>query len=132
MEPILTLKNVTKEYPGVVALDHMNLEVYPGEVHALMGENGAGKSTLIKVISGAIKPNGGTIIYEGNEYTSMTPALSKKLGIGVIYQEFNLVPDLSVAENIFLGQKLTTGFTINRKAYESEGKRTYGQFWHRY
>ena len=88
MEPILTLKNVTKEYPGVVALDHMNLEVYPGEVHALMGENGAGKSTLIKVVSGAIKPNGGTILYERKEYTSMTPALSKKLGIGVIYQEF--------------------------------------------
>ena len=103
MEPILTLKNVTKEYPGVVALDHMNLEVYPGEVHALMGENGAGKSTLIKVVSGAIKPNGGIILYEGKEYDSMTPALSKKLGIGVIYQEFNLVPDLSVAENIFLG-----------------------------
>lgn len=115
MKPILTLKNVTKQYPGVIALDHMNLEIYPGEVHALMGENGAGKSTLIKVISGAIKPNGGTIIYEDKEYDSMTPALSKKLGIGVIYQEFNLVPDLSVAENIFLGQKLTKGHTINRK-----------------
>lgn len=115
MKPILTLKNVTKEYPGVLALDHMNLEVYPGEVHALMGENGAGKSTLIKVVSGAIKPNGGTIEYEGTEYTSMTPAMSRKLGIGVIYQEFNLVPDLSVAENIFLGQKLTDGLTINRK-----------------
>lgn len=115
MKPILTLKNVTKEYPGVLALDHMNLEVYPGEVHALMGENGAGKSTLIKVISGAIKPNGGTIVYDGKEYQSMTPALSKKLGIGVIYQEFNLVPDLSVAENIFLGQKLTSGLTINRR-----------------
>ena len=88
MEPILTLKNVTKEYPGVVALDHMNLEVYPGEVHALMGENGAGKSTLIKVVSGAIKPNGGTILYERKEYTSMKdlyylnrrrPELYKKL-----------------------------------------------------
>lgn len=115
MKPILTLKNVTKEYPGVLALDRMNLEVYPGEVHALMGENGAGKSTLIKVVSGAVKPNGGTIIFEDAEYSSMTPALSKKLGIGVIYQEFNLVPDLSVAENIFLGQKLTSGLTINRR-----------------
>lgn len=115
MKPILTLKNVTKQYPGVTALDHMNLEIYPGEVHALMGENGAGKSTLIKVISGAIKPNGGSIVYEDVTYDSMTPALSKKLGIGVIYQEFNLVPDLSVAENIFLGQKLTNGHTINRK-----------------
>lgn len=122
MEPILTLQNVTKEYPGVLALDHMNLEVYPGEVHALMGENGAGKSTLIKVVSGAIKPNGGTILYEGKEYPSMTPALSKKLGIGVIYQEFNLVPELSVAENIFLGQKLTSGLTINRKLMNQKAK----------
>lgn len=122
MEPILTLQNVTKEYPGVLALDHMNLEVYPGEVHALMGENGAGKSTLIKVVSGAIKPNGGTIYYEGKEYLSMTPALSKKLGIGVIYQEFNLVPELSVAENIFLGQKLTNGLTINRKLMNQKAK----------
>ena len=128
MEPILTLKNVTKEYPGVVALDHMNLEVYPGEVHALMGENGAGKSTLIKVVSGAIKPNGGTILYEGKEYDSMTPALSKKLGIGVIYQEFNLVPDLSVAENIFLGQKLTSGFTINRKLMNQRAKELMDSF----
>ena len=128
MEPILTLKNVTKEYPGVVALDHMNLEVYPGEVHALMGENGAGKSTLIKVVSGAIKPNGGTILYEGKEYDSMTPALSKKLGIGVIYQEFNLVPDLSVAENIFLGQKLTSGFSINRKLMNQRAKELMDSF----
>ena len=128
MEPILTLKNVTKEYPGVVALDHMNLEVYPGEVHALMGENGAGKSTLIKVVSGAIKPNGGTILYEGKEYDSMTPALSKKLGIGFIYQEFNLVPDLSVAENIFLGQKLTSGFSINRKLMNQRAKELMDSF----
>ena len=77
MKPILTLKNVTKQYPGVTAFDHMNLEIYPGEVHALMGENGAGKSTLIKVISGAIKPNGGSIVYEDVTYDSMTPALSK-------------------------------------------------------
>lgn len=115
MKPILALKNITKSYPGVLALDRMNLEVYPGEVHALMGENGAGKSTLIKVVSGAIRPNGGTILYNETEYRSMTPALSKKLGIGVVYQEFNLVPDLSVAENIFLGQKLTGGTFINRK-----------------
>ena len=128
MEPILTLKNVTKEYPGVVALDHMNLEVYPGEVHALMGENGAGKSTLIKVVSGAIKPNGGTILYEGIVYDSMTPALSIKLGIGVIYQEFNLVPDLSVAENIFLGQKLTSGFSINRKLMNQRAKELMDSF----
>ena len=122
MKPVLELKDVVKEYPGVLALDHMNLEVYPGEVHALMGENGAGKSTLIKVISGAIKANAGSILFDGNSYDSMTPALSKRLGIGVIYQEFNLVPELSVAENVFLGQKLTKGFVINRKLMNEKAK----------
>ncbi|CUX29967.1 sugar ABC transporter ATP-binding protein [Clostridium sp. C105KSO13] len=122
MGVVLKLESVTKEYPGVLALDKMNLEVHEGEVHALMGENGAGKSTLIKVVSGAIKPNGGKITYLGNDYEFMTPALSKKLGIGVIYQDFNLVPELSVAENIFLGQKLTTGLTINRKLMNQKAK----------
>lgn len=115
MGKILELRNITKEYPGVKALNRVNLEFYSGEVHALMGENGAGKSTLIKIISGAIKPNGGKIIVEGKEYDEMNPVLSQKLGIGVIYQEFNLVPELSIAENIFLGRKLTNGLTINRK-----------------
>ena len=68
MSVILEIKDIIKEYPGVKALDHMNLTVHEGEVHALMGENGAGKSTLIKVISGAIRPNGGSIIYEGKTY----------------------------------------------------------------
>ena len=130
MSVILEMKDIIKEYPGVKALDHMNLTVHEGEVHALMGENGAGKSTLIKVISGAIRPNGGSIIYEGKTYEYMTPALSKKLGIGVVYQEFNLVPELSVAENIFLGNKLTSGSVINRKTDESESKRINGFFWH--
>ena len=129
MEPILTLKNVTKEYPGVVALDHMNLEVYPGEVHALMVRMVQEKSTLIQSGFRSHKNQmAGTILYERKEYTSMTPALSKKLGIGVIYQEFNLVPDLSVAENIFLGQKLTTGFTINRKLMNQKAKELMDSF----
>lgn len=115
MQAVLELKNITKEYPGVKALDHISMQFYPGEVHALMGENGAGKSTLIKTISGAVQPNAGRIYFEGTEYDHMTPALSKKLGIGVIYQEFNLVPELSIAENIFLGHKLKKGFTIDRR-----------------
>lgn len=115
MQAVLELKNITKEYPGVKALDHISMQFYPGEVHALMGENGAGKSTLIKTISGAVQPNAGRIYFEGTEYEHMTPALSKKLGIGVIYQEFNLVPELSIAENIFLGHKLKKGFTIDRR-----------------
>ena len=128
MRPVLELKNITKEYPGVLALDKMNLEIYPGEVHALMGENGAGKSTLIKVISGAIKANAGNILFDGSSYDFMTPALSRRLGIGVIYQEFNLVPELSVAENVFLGQKLTKGVVISRRMMNEKAKRLMDEF----
>ena len=77
-----------------------------GKIHAIVGENGAGKSTLIKIISGAIRPSAGTIVFCGSEYSYMTPSISTQAGIGVIYQEFNLVSSLSVAENIFLGQKV--------------------------
>lgn len=122
MGNILELRNITKNYPGVKALDHVSAVFNSGETHAIMGENGAGKSTLIKIISGAVQPNGGTIIFEGKEYTSMNPTLTKKLGIGVIYQEFNLVPELSIAENIFLGRKLTAGPTINEKQMNEKAK----------
>lgn len=106
-EVFLQLKNVTKEYPGVKALKNVSLDVRRGEVHGLLGENGAGKSTLIKVLSGAIRPNGGEIIIEGTSYSYITPALSESLGIGVVYQEFNLMPAMTVAENIFIGQEHT-------------------------
>ncbi len=128
METILELKNITKEYPGVKALNHVNIAFRKGEVHALMGENGAGKSTLIKIISGAIQPNGGKIVFEGKEYDSMNPILSQKLGIGVIYQEFNLVPEVSIAENIFLGRKLSNGFTINRKVMNQKAQEIMSNF----
>jgi ribose transport system ATP-binding protein len=103
---ILSLKNLTKRYPGVLALDNVSLSFYEGEVHALLGENGAGKSTLIKAISGAIELDRGTICVAGVVYPHMTPHLSRSLGIEVIYQEFNLVPSLSTAENIFLGDRI--------------------------
>ncbi|MGK0241211.1 MAG: ribose transport system ATP-binding protein, partial [Candidatus Pelagisphaera sp.] len=88
---ILQLKNITKRYPGVVALDDVSLDVIAGEVHALVGENGAGKSTLIKTCTGAITPDEGSIIIQGQEFASLTPKLSESVGVGVIYQEFNLV-----------------------------------------
>ena len=128
MQAVLELKNITKEYPGVKALDHISIQFYPGEVHALMGENGAGKSTLIKTISGAVRPNAGSIYFEGTEYGNMTPALSQKLGIGVIYQEFNLVPELSIAENIFLGQKLKKGLTIDRRLMNQKAEEIMKEF----
>ncbi len=101
---MLTLKNITKTYPGVVALDNVSLEFSDGRVHALLGENGAGKSTLIKVIAGAIAPDDGKVVIDGNEYDRLTPQLAAEHGIAVIYQELNLVGPLSVAENIYLGR----------------------------
>ncbi len=106
MEYILELKNITKLYPGVTALDHVSMSYEPGLVHAIMGENGAGKSTLIKIIAGAIDANEGIVVVDGIAFDEMTPKMAKDNGIGVIYQEFNIIPSLSAAENIFLGEKL--------------------------
>ena len=111
----IRLENITKTYPGVVALDHITLEVQTGEIHAIVGENGAGKSTMMKIISGAIEPNEGTVEIFGNSYEKMTPSLSRGLGVELVYQEFNLVPDLSVAENIFLGTVIGTKYRPNMK-----------------
>ncbi|MDR1641885.1 MAG: sugar ABC transporter ATP-binding protein [Clostridiales bacterium] len=115
---ILQTSNLLKEYPGVIALDKISVAFRDGEVHALVGENGAGKSTLIKCLSGAISPDSG-IIELGNEaYSSLTSALAKEKGIAVIHQEFNLVPSLSAAENVFLNAKTSPGFIANTKERE--------------
>lgn len=102
---MLILKNLTKTYPGVVALNDVSMEFKKGEVHALLGENGAGKTTLIKIIAGAIQPDSGMIAFGDRIYRYMTPNLAKENGVAVIYQDINLVQPLSVAENIFLGRR---------------------------
>lgn len=122
----MSLKNVTKIYPGVVALDHYSLDFLQGETHALVGENGAGKSTLIKVISGAITPEKGTIEVDGKSYSAMQPAMARALGIEVIYQEFNLVDTLSAAENIFLGRK--EGCFVNAGLRNKAARRLFQDF----
>ncbi|MEA2553782.1 MAG: ribose transport system ATP-binding protein [Fimbriimonadaceae bacterium] len=99
------MEGVVKSFPGVLALDGVTLEVLPGEVHALMGENGAGKSTLMKILAGAYQADSGTILIDGKPVHISSPREATKLGIGIIYQEFNLVPQLSIAENIFLGRE---------------------------
>ena len=99
------MRGITKQYPGVLALDDVSLDIYEGETHALVGENGAGKSTFIKVLAGAIVPDEGVICIDGKEYSALNPMLADSLGIEVIYQEFNLMPSLSVAENIFMGHQ---------------------------
>ena len=112
---MLELKNISKTYPGVVALNKVSLSFEQGEVHAVMGENGAGKSTLIKIISGAIAPDpGGEIIFDGTSYSQMTPALSAENGVAVIYQDINLVTPMTVAENIFMGRKMGKGYSKRR------------------
>ena len=124
-EYILQLKHVRKTYPGVVALDDVSLEVKKGEVHALVGENGAGKSTLIKTCSGAVIPDSGDIEINRKTFHSMNPRLSIENGIAIIYQEFNLVGDLSVAENIFLGRSIRKGIVIDKKAMVKESEKVF-------
>lgn len=101
---LLSIKNVTKTYPGVIALNDFSIEFAQGEVHALLGENGAGKSTLIKIISGAVEPDSGQMFLDGKDCSRMTPHLAREMGVKVIYQEFSLVEPLSVAKNVFLGE----------------------------
>ncbi len=112
---MLELKNITKTYPGVVALNNVSVSFKQGEVHAVMGENGAGKSTMIKIISGAINPDpGAEIIFDGKSYPQMTPALSAENGVAVIYQDINLVTPMTVAENMFMGRKMGKGYSKRR------------------
>ncbi len=124
---ILRVKDIVKTYPGVVAIDHLSFDVREGEVHALIGENGAGKSTLIKTLSGAIVPDSGTIVINGKDFSSMNPKLSKEQGIEVIYQEFTLVPGISAAENVFLGEKTSKGAFVNMKERERRAKDIFAQ-----
>jgi len=125
---ILSLKGITKRYPGVLALNDVSLDFLEGEVHALLGENGAGKSTLIKAVAGAIDLDGGTIHIGGHDYSQMTPHLSRSLGIEVIYQEFNLVPPMSAAENIFLGDRINKSLLVDFKTMRSRTKEIFDQF----
>ena len=111
--PILKMTNIVKEFPGVKALDGVNIELYEGKVMALMGENGAGKSTLMKILSGVYKKDGGEIFYKGNKEDIKGPKDATNKGIAIIHQELNLVNDLSIGENIFLGREPKKGFRID-------------------
>jgi len=103
--PVLEMRQITKTYPGVTALDEVDFTVLPGEVHALVGENGAGKSTLMKILAGADTRDAGSIRINGEEAHLTGPQEAMRLGVSIIYQEFNLVPYMNAAENIFLGRE---------------------------
>jgi len=109
---ILNLTNISKFFPGVRALDKVNFSLYSGEVHALVGENGAGKSTMIKIIAGIYPQDEGLIFFKGNEVNFSSPMDSNAQGIKVVYQELSLVQELSIMENVFLGE-----FPSNRLGY---------------
>lgn len=118
--PLLEMRNISKRYPGVTALHDVSFALQPGEVHALVGENGAGKSTLMKILAGAELRDGGEILLEGQPIAVNGPQDAMHLGINIIYQEFNLVPHLSAAENIYLGREPAAripGFIDFRKLY---------------
>lgn len=107
MQPIVEMRGITKRFPGVVALNHINFDVLPGEVHALLGENGAGKSTLMKILSGAYEPTSGSMVIDGTEHSRLTTKQSAEAGISIIYQELSVIDQLSIMESIFVGNLRT-------------------------
>src|SRR4029453_401985 len=120
-QPILTVRGVTKSFPGVRALKGVDLTIWPSEVHALVGENGAGKSTLMKILAGARRPDGGEISLDGKPVHFHSPHQARGAGVGIIYQELTIAPNLSVAGNVFLGsEKRHLGFLTDTPAMVRE------------
>jgi inositol transport system ATP-binding protein len=111
---------IGKRFPGVQALDDAGLEVLPGEIHALLGENGAGKSTLIKILSGAQQPDSGTIEFGGQSVTMASPHDAQRRGIVTIYQEFTLAPNMTIAENVFIGREPGPGVFVDWRKMAAE------------
>jgi len=121
---VLRLERIVKEFPGVKALDNVTFDLQAGEVHVLLGENGAGKSTLMKVLVGVYHPEAGQILLKGQKVRMENPRQAQKQGIAIIYQEFNLVPYLTVAQNIFLGREPRTRLgLVNQSRLQSESRR---------
>ncbi|MGL4883573.1 MAG: sugar ABC transporter ATP-binding protein, partial [Waterburya sp.] len=121
--PVLEMRGITKRFQGVSALENVNLTIYPGEVHALMGENGAGKSTLMKILAGAYTADEGEIRINGKPTKITDPASARQAGINLIYQELNVAPNLTVTENMFMGSELTKGQFLDRQAMQAEAQK---------
>lgn len=118
----LELRHIGKEFPGVIALQDVQFDLRPGEVHAVCGENGAGKSTLMKIVSGVYQPTRGEILRKGEAVTFRTPLDAEAAGIAIIHQELNLVPHLTVAENIYLAREPRRGFLVDRKRLRQDAR----------
>src|SRR5215207_2321246 len=116
-QSLLSMRGITKRFPGVLALDHVTVEISSGEVHCLLGENGAGKSTLMKIMSGVYTDFEGQMLMQGQPVVFDNPRAAQTHGIAMIHQELNLIPELTVYENIFLGREIKTRIgTIDRRA----------------
>ncbi|QYJ16040.1 Galactose/methyl galactoside import ATP-binding protein MglA [Rubrobacter xylanophilus DSM 9941] len=122
VEPVVRLRGVCKEFPGVVAVDGVDLDILPGEVHVVAGENGAGKSTLMKLLSQVERPTAGEIYISGERVEFHGPGHAQRLGVAMVYQEFALAPHLSVAENLFLGREPGRGGFVDRRAEKEEAR----------
>jgi galactofuranose transport system ATP-binding protein len=122
-EPVVEMRDVTVGFPGTVALDGVSLRLFGGEVHALLGENGAGKSTLLKVLTGVQQPDAGTVLVDGEPVRLARPADALRLGVRAVYQELDLLPNLSVAENVMLGQEERRGGLISKRAMRAGAAR---------
>jgi len=113
IQPTMEVQHISKRFPGVVALDDVSLQFFQGEIHAVVGENGAGKSTLMKIMSGAYTPDSGTIYLSGEKVSFSHPREAQMKGVSIIYQEFNLLPERTVAHNIFLGREHSSLGTLD-------------------
>lgn len=125
-EVIVSMKDITKTFPGVKALDGVNFELRSGEVMALLGENGAGKSTLMKILSGVYTRDSGSMEIFGKEYGDLTPKLAQEVGVAIIHQELNMCRHLSVTENMFLGRERVRGVMLKNSEMEAEAARILG------
>ena len=119
-EVILRAEQVTKVYPGTIALNNVDFNIYRGKVNVLVGENGAGKSTLMKILAGVEEATSGRLLLEGQEIRPRSPREAEQLGIGIIYQELNLFPNLSVSENIYMAHEITTGGVVVNHGEQEE------------
>src|ERR687894_1416734 len=119
-EPVVRLRGVSKQFPGVLAVDGVDLEILPGEIHAVAGENGAGKSTLMKLLSQVERPTTGEVEISGETVAFRGPGYAQSLGVAMVYQEFALASHLSVAENLFLGREPARAGFINRGREKEE------------
>ncbi|CAM5284590.1 ribose transport system ATP-binding protein/rhamnose transport system ATP-binding protein [Aquamicrobium terrae] len=120
MKPLISLARISKSFPGVRALDEVDLDIYPGEIHALIGENGAGKSTLLKILFGVLQPNGGEILVKGEPAIFQNPRDSQRHGIAMVHQELSVIPSLSLGENIMLGREQQRWGFIDRRRLHAE------------